>query len=178
MTNPTPAATPAKAAPAAKATPAKATKTPAAKAAPAKEAPAAKATPAKAVPAQPRGTHEEALPNGTKVKVPNGYELKWPHGGHSLLKKTGEHAGPEWFVLCNAHGTVTAAKNAKEGETLGAKAERVKWCDKDHDAPVKAPAAKATKATPAAKAAPAAPATPDPEGAPLSAVVDPQDGQA
>ena len=78
-----------------------------------------------------------------EAKVPAGYELKWPHGQHSLLKVT--DAAPEgsspWLVLCNSHGTTTKAASAKDAETLGAKGRRLGWCRK-----CKADAAKAAEA--------------------------------
>ena len=73
-------------------------------------------------------TENKFTPGELTAKVPAGYELKWPHGGHSLLMKTGDHDGPAWKVLCNAHGTLHDAKSAKEAESLGAKAVRATWC--------------------------------------------------
>lgn len=106
------------------ATAAKATakKTPAKPAA--AKAPVAKAPVAKA-PAKPKFTHEELA-----AKVPAGYELTWPHGQHSLLRRIGDGEGAAWLVLDNAHGTTTPAKNAKEGEALGTAARRAEWCRK------------------------------------------------
>ena len=77
------------------------------------------------------------------AKVPAGYELKWPHGQHSLLKvtDTAPEGSSPWLVLCNSHGTTTKAASAKDAETLGAKGRRPGWCRK-----CKADAAKAAEA--------------------------------
>jgi len=100
-----------------------------------------------------------AAPAPRAYKVPKGYEVKWQHGGHDLLKKADADAkGPAWYTACNAHGDLHEAANAKEAEGFGVLKVRSTWCKGDHKpaakkaaAPVKAPAAKAT-ATKATKA--------------------------
>jgi hypothetical protein len=89
-------------------------------------------------------------------KVPKGYEVKWQHGGHDLLKKADAATkGPAWFTACNAHGDLHEAANAKEAEGFGVLKVRATWCKGDHKpAAKKAPAKKA----PAKKAATKAPA--------------------
>lgn len=65
-------------------------------------------------------------------KLPNGYAVKYLNGAYNLAKK-GELAaerGPNWIVICTAHGTTTTAVKAAEGDALGRKAGRITWCKK------------------------------------------------
>jgi hypothetical protein len=89
---------------------------------------------------------------GRAYSVPKGYEVKWQHGGHDLLKKADSAVqGPAWFTACNAHGDLHEAANAKEAEGFGVLKVRSTWCKGDHKpAAKKAPAKAAAK-----KAAPA-----------------------
>lgn len=95
----------------------------AAKAAKAKAAPKAKA---KATPA-PNAPRAKVAP-----KLPNGYAVRYENGAYDLAKR-GEGAaegGPEWIVICTAHGTTTTAPKAKDGDALGRKTARPGWCKK------------------------------------------------
>jgi hypothetical protein len=108
-----------------------------------------------------------AAPAPRAYKVPKGYEVKWQHGGHDLLKKSDAATkGPAWYTACNAHGDLHEAASAKEAEGFGVLKVRSTWCKGDHKpaakktapakaAPAKTAAAKTTKAakTAAAKTA-------------------------
>lgn len=95
--------------------------------------PAAKKTAAKPAPASKQAAKAPAAPKVKAYTVPKGYEVKWPHGGYDLLRKTNKEAdGPNWYVTCNAHGDLREVANAKEGDALGRKAELAKWCKGDH----------------------------------------------
>lgn len=98
---------------------------------PAKEEPAApaakKTTPAKKTAAKPAAAKA--------YKLPKGYVVKWPHGGHDLLAKADKAGkGPAWYVACNEHGDLHEAKTAREAEQLGAASVRAGWCKGDHKA--------------------------------------------
>jgi hypothetical protein len=92
--------------------------------------------------AKPTGARAERIAE-LQPKAPAGYAVLWPHASHSLLKATDQapEGSSPWLVLCNEHGTTTKAGSAREGETLGTKAQRQTWCKQ-----CKAAAAKAAKA--------------------------------
>src|SRR5262245_10613339 len=106
--------------------PAPAARKPATAKAPASKAPAAKtAAPKASKPAAPKQTAAERLAALIKADperaaaVP-GYDLRWPHGGYDLLKRTAdapEGAAP-WVVRCVEHGTTKDATDTKAGDAL------------------------------------------------------------
>lgn len=109
-------------------------------------------TPA-AAPAAEKPAKAAAKSTTKAYQLPKGYQLKYPHGGYDLLSRTDKTAStPAWYVTCNAHGDMTTADTAKQGDALGKRDAMGSWCKGDHK-----PAAKAT-ATPAKQAAPAKPA--------------------
>lgn len=111
--------------------------------------------PAKAK-AKAASTRKAAAPSGKRAEqiaalahmAPAGYVVLWPHASHSLLKATAEapEGSSPWLTLCNAHGTTTPAKAARDGEVKGTKAERQSWCSKCKSAATKAAKAEAAKA--------------------------------
>lgn len=127
---------------------------------PAKSTPASTSKPAKSQPVKatsaPRASKiEKVLP-----KLPEGYALKWPHGGYDLYKRGVEagETGAKWFVVCNVHGTHKAVESPREGDALGTRAGRPTWCTKcaaSPMAPVVAAAApvEPVKSTPAKRTA-------------------------
>lgn len=89
-------------------------------------------------------------PAARTYTMPKGYEVKWSKPGYDLLKRTAaaKGDGPAWYVTCNAHGTMTDATSAKDGDVKGTKAGRAGWCKGDHK-----PAAPTAKKSPAKTAA-------------------------
>lgn len=116
--------------------------TPAARTAPKARAPRTRATAKTGNPkADQAARSRAAAKTGPKPKapsaayrVPKGYVLRWPHRGYDLLKKTGKGTeGPAWWVACTAHGEMTGADNAKDGDAKGTRAALAGWC-KGHKA--------------------------------------------
>lgn len=55
------------------------------------------------------------------------FQVRWPKAGADLLQRI-QGEGAAWRVRCNAHGSTVDAKNVKEADVLGRKAQRVTWC--------------------------------------------------
>lgn len=65
-----------------------------------------------------------------QAKVPAGYVPRYAHKSYDLYSTVPGEGKIQWLVVCNAHGTHTAATGGREGDVLGSKAGRQGWCAK------------------------------------------------
>lgn len=109
-----------------------------------KKTPAKKATPGK--PAEKPASVLKPVTATIQAKVPAGYVPRYAHKSYDLYSTLPGQGKIQWLVVCNAHGTHTAAAGGREGDVLGSKAGRQGWCAKcETEGSTAAGAAKSTK---------------------------------
>jgi hypothetical protein len=93
---------------------------------PAKKAPA-RTVPAEKAPAKKARALKPVTPT-IQAEVPAGYVPRYTHKSYDLYSTVPGEGKITWLVVCNAHGTHTAAAGGREGDVLGSKAGRQGWC--------------------------------------------------
>lgn len=116
----------------AKATPAKSSRTAAAVVSgpPAMHLTGVTASAKKAAPAKKTARTLKPATATIQAKVPAGYVPRYAHKSYDLYSTLPGQGKIQWLVVCNAHGTHTAATGGREGDVLGSKAGRQGWCAK------------------------------------------------